>query len=111
MAENIYSVGKHEFLSPINLEGSWGGRNLAKQAKSVMELYFYKSNANHATIEWEIPKLDMVEQIGLTFEIDAKGKRTLVDYDGVMTIPDQAMDLLEKHGVDCTEMRKLLADD
>jgi len=101
------SIGKLEFKSPINQEGSWGQRNLAKQTKSVMELYFYKDNTGF--IEWDIPKLEMFEHIGLTFEIDPKGKRILTDYDGVFTLPDQAMDLLEAHGVDCSEMRKSLA--
>lgn len=103
------SVDKLEFESPINLEGSWGGRNLAKSAKSTMELWLHKDNTGD--IEWIVDELDIVEGIGLWFEIDKDGKRTLVDYDGVMTLPDQAMDLLEKNGVDCAEMRKSLADD
>ena len=102
------SIGKVEFQSPINQEGSWGQRNLAKRTKSVMELYFYKDNSGF--IEWDIPKLDMTEHIGLVFEIDPSGKRILTDYDGVFSLPDQAMDLLEQHGVDCAEMRKSLAD-
>ena len=99
---------KHEFMSPINLEGSWGIRNIAKEAKSVMELTFHPDGS--ASIEWEVPDLDLYENIGLTFEFDVAGKRTLTDYDGVMTLPTQAMDLLEQHGVDCAEMRKSLAD-
>ena len=102
------SIGKMEFMSPINQEGSWRQRNLAKRTKSIMELYFYKDNSGF--IEWDIPKLDMTEHIGLVFEITPEGKRVLTDYDGVFSLPDQAMDLLEKHGVDCAEMRKNLAD-
>lgn len=102
------SIGKAEFMSPINQEGSWGERNLAKRTKSVMELFFHKDNTGF--IEWDIPKLDMTEHIGLVFEIAPDGKRILTDYDGVFSLPDQAMDLLEKHGVDCSEMRKSLAD-
>lgn len=99
-------VGVLEFESPINLEGSWGARNIARNTKSIMTLYFNKDNTGW--IEWEMPELDMFEEIGLTFALDVAGKRTLEDYDGVMTLPDQAMDLLEKHGVDCKEMRRVM---
>ncbi|MCC6887757.1 MAG: hypothetical protein IT536_04405 [Hyphomicrobiales bacterium] len=101
-------IGNLEFMSPINQEGSWGERNLARRTKSTMDLYFYADNTGF--IEWDIPKLGMTEHIGLVFEITPDGKRVLVDYDGVFSLPDQAMDLLETHGVDCTEMRATLAD-
>lgn len=97
-----------KFKSPINLEGSWGQRNLAKKATSTMALYLNKDDTGF--IEWEVASLDLFETIGLVFEFDAKGKRTLVDYDGVFSLPDRAMDLLERNGVDCAEMRKNLAD-
>lgn len=96
-------IERYEFESPINLEGSWGQRQLADKAKSVMELYFNSDDTGW--IEWEVPDLDLFEEIGLTFEIDVAGKRKLVDYDGVMSIPDQALDLLAKHGVDVSEVR------
>jgi hypothetical protein len=100
-------VDRLEFESPINLEGSWGQRNLAETTKSTMDLYLHTESLT-GYIEWDIPDLDMVEGIGLVFKIDAKGKRTLVDYDGVFTIPDQAMDLLERNGIDCAEMRQTM---
>ena len=98
-----------EFESPINLEGSWGERNLAKSTKSTMDLYLGKDPA-HGYIEWDIPALDMTEGIGLVFERKDDGKLELVDYDGVMTLPEQAMDLLERNGFCCADMRKSLAD-
>jgi hypothetical protein len=104
-------IDTHEFYSPINLEGSWGARNLSENARSTMDLYLHKDNTGY--IEWVVhlgEDDEMVEGIGLVFEIDPKGKRTLTDYDGVMTLPDEAMDLLERHGVDCAEMRESLAD-
>lgn len=111
MNDPTMSIGKLEFESPINMDSSlYGLQPLADKAKSVMELFFYQKDANSALIEWCCDELDIVEHIGLTFEIDRNGKRTLTDYDGVFTLPDQAMDLLEKHGVDCAEMRKSLAD-
>jgi len=106
------SIDTFEFYSPINLEGSWGGRNLSERARSTMELWLHNKTLT-GFIEWIVylsEDDEMVEGIGLTFEIDPKGKRSLTDYDGVMTLPDQAMDLLEKHGIDCAEMRKSLAD-
>jgi hypothetical protein len=106
--EQAEKIATLKFKSPINLDASWGSRQLAKKATSLMTLYFYKDASGF--IEWEVPALDIVEQIGLVFELDRAGKRTLIDYDGVFDLPKQAMDLLEKNGVDCAEMRKSLAD-
>lgn len=105
--EAATTVDRMEFHSPINLDSSFGCRPVAKRAKSVMELFFYKDNTGF--IEWEVPHYDLFETIGLVFEIDTKGKRTLAEYDGVFAIPDQAMDLLERNGVDCADMRKSMA--
>ena len=102
--ETAQSIGKLEFDSPISLDRSWGNTPLSDKAHSTMELYFHKDTTGF--IEWCVEELDIVENIGLVFEIDAQGKRTLTDYDGVFAIPDQALDLLEKHGVDVVEMRK-----
>lgn len=103
---NIKRIDRLEFVSPISMEGSWGARNIAKEAKSTMELFFDRDNTGW--IEWEIYEHDLYQTIGLAFDIGVDGKRTLTDYDGVMTLPDQAMDLLERNGVDCAEMRKAM---
>ena len=42
---------------------------------------------------------EMGEEIGLTFEFDAKGVRTLCDYDGVFALPKEAIELLRRNGV------------
>lgn len=97
-------VDVYKFKSPINLDSSFGCRPVAKRAASEMRLFFFRDGTG--AIEWDVPHYDLHEFIGLTFEYDVGGKRTLTEYDGVFTIPDQAMDLLEKHGVDCAEMRK-----
>lgn len=107
MTDKSTKIGELTFMSPINKENSFSSWNLAKRTKSVMTLYYYKDNTGF--IEWDIPALEMTEHIGLTFEITPEGKRVLEDYDGVFAIPDQAMDLLEKHGVDCASMRKSMA--
>lgn len=89
------------FQSPINLEGSWGQRNLAESAECMMELYFLEDGRGY--VNWDIPDLDLSESIGLTFEYDAQGHRRLTDYDGVMTIPDQVLYMLRAHNVDLTD--------
>lgn len=109
MADEAEKIGSMEFMSPINKENSFTQWNVCKNTKSTMDLYFNKDNTGF--IEWDIPEIEETYEIGLTFEIDRNGKRTVTDYDGVFCLPDQAMDLLEKHGVDCTEMRRTLSDD
>ena len=104
MADTSELIDTLEFESPINLEGSWGQRNLSEKARSKMELYFDKDDTGF--IEWTCDELDLAEQIGLWFQFDRHGRRTLTDYDGVFSIPDQALDLLERNGVDVAEMRK-----
>lgn len=105
MAELIDTM---KFKSPINLDSSFGMRPLAKRATSVMRLHYNQDDSGF--IEWEVPRLDLYEEIGLTFTFDRNGQRTLTDYDGVFAIPDQALDLLERNGVDVAEMRKAMAD-
>jgi hypothetical protein len=100
-------VGKKTFKSNLIEEGSWGVRELTQQSvESTMELHFERDNTGF--IEWDIPALDRSETMGLTFEFDFVGKRTLVDYDGAFSLPRQAIELLEEYGVDCTEMRESL---
>ena len=100
-------VAGMKFKSPINLEGSWGERNLAKRATSIMTIGLNKDCTGW--IEWHVPTLDLYEEIGLVFEFDALGTRTLVDYDGVFSLPDEAVTLCELIGIDCREMRETLS--
>jgi hypothetical protein len=44
-----------------------------------------------------------------TRSYDNAGNRTLTEYDGVMTLPEEAMDLLERNGVDVREMRRIMS--
>ncbi len=83
--------------TPINLEYSSGSISQGKHGWT-MDLYF--ENDNTGFIEWDIPSLDRTENIGLWFEIDQDGKRTLSDYDGVFSLPCEAIELLRKHGID-----------
>ena len=83
--------------SPLFLEGSWGERQMGEH-ESTLELFFYQDNTGF--IEWDIPTLDTTEHIGLWFNIDRNGKRSLAEYDGVMSLNDHAIALLRKNGVE-----------
>lgn len=78
-------------IKPTELvsEGSWGARRLGKHA-STMTLY---ADGPHYMIEWDIPALETTEHIGLTFE-----HKTLTDYDGVFSLPREAIAFLRKQG-------------
>ena len=94
MAELIDTV---KVKSPLKLEGSWGERDLGEH-ESTLELYYNKDDTGF--IEWDIPSLDRFELIGLWFEFDRDGKRSLSEYDGVMSLNDHAIALLRKNGVE-----------
>lgn len=83
--------------TPINLEYSSGSISKGKHGWT-MDLYFNTDNTGF--IEWDIPSLDYTEEIGLWFEIDKDGKRTLSDYDGVFSLPSEAIALIRKNGVE-----------
>jgi len=82
--------------SPLFLEGSWGERDIGTH-ESTLELYYNKDNTGF--IEWDIPDVAF-EYIGLWFDIDKDGKRSLSEYDGVMSLNDHAIALLRKNGVE-----------
>jgi hypothetical protein len=82
--------------SPLKLEGSWGERDLGEH-ESTLELYYNQDNTGF--IEWDMPGIDMFESIGLWFDIDKDGIRSLAEYDGVMSLNDHAIALLRKNNV------------
>ena len=86
--------------TPINLEYSSGSISQGKHGWT-MDLHF--ENDNTGFIEWDIPSLDRTENIGLWFDIDKNGKRSLSDYDGVFSLPNEAAALLRKNGVEVGE--------
>lgn len=68
--------------------------------EQTMDLYYYTGASSlQGFIEWDIPTAEETEQIGLTFEIDAAGTRTLTDYDGVFSLPSEAVALLREAGI------------
>lgn len=89
-------IDKMTVSSPLILEGSWGVRDLGEH-ESTLELYYNKDDTGF--IEWDIPSLDRFECIGLWFEFDKVGSRSLVEYDGVMGLNDHAIALLRKNNV------------
>jgi len=74
-----------------------GGERDIGTHESTLELYF--NNDNTGFIEWDIPDVAF-EYIGLWFDIDKDGKRSLSEYDGVMSLNDHAIALLRKNGVE-----------
>ena len=70
-------------------ETSFGSRSVGKHASSMT---LYAERARYV-IEWDIPGLEDTEHIGLTFE----GK-TLTDYDGVFSLPKEAVAFLREQG-------------
>jgi hypothetical protein len=70
-------------------EGSWGARRVGKHA-STMTLY---ADERGYFIEWDIPALETTETIGLSFE-----HKTLTDYDGIFSLPKEAIAFLRKQG-------------
>jgi hypothetical protein len=79
-------------FAPVDLvqTGSWGERAVGAHA-STMELFQREDGS--LMIEWDIPSIEETEHIGLVFD----GK-TLVGYDGVVSLPKQAADFLRSRG-------------
>lgn len=90
----------YEFTASAYEHGSWGARDLeaGKPVRSTMQ-WIEGKGAGHASIEWDLPTLDRCEEIGLWFNWRA-GKRVLVDYDGIMALPAQAVIVMQREGVE-----------
>lgn len=83
-------IDEMTFTARLQLEGSWGARALGKH-ESTMTLYMAEDD-RRGMIEWDIPALDDVEQIGLWFK-----DKELTDYDGVHSLPREAVELLRRN--------------
>lgn len=66
--------------------------------KSTMTLYKYLPIEYH--IEWNIPELEETIDIGIWVNEDKK----VMDYDGVFSLPSQAIKLLNENGFDTREV-------
>jgi hypothetical protein len=87
-------IATKAFEAEMVLEGSWGERKLGKHT-STMELWECDGPGRYY-IEWDIPDLERTEEIGIWFDTKTK---ELIDYDGVFSLPIQAIALLEEHGI------------
>lgn len=81
------------FTAQLVREGSWGSSAIGEH-ESTMNLYIYPDLRGY--IEWDIASIDTVEEIGLIFELDADRNLVLTDYDGVFSLPAQAIELLRE---------------
>jgi hypothetical protein len=63
--------------------------------EAEMTLYIDDSDPTWGSLEVDIPTLGEYLDIGLRFDDD---KKTLVDYDGVFSLPSQGIQLLRDHG-------------
>jgi len=89
-------VATKTFKSSLIMEGSWGERSLGEH-ESVMALYVTEDKTR-GFIEWDVPDLEELTEIGLWFDQDGD-EVLLTDYDGVMSLPAEAVKMLEDFGV------------
>jgi hypothetical protein len=68
-------TGKLEFWSPVNIENSFGSVNLSPNATSEITIKIRECGSGFA--EWEIPRLEEYEEIGLPL-----AGNILIYYDG-----------------------------
>lgn len=91
-------IDKLTFTSPVSREySSSPTRQPLGEHESTMTLHRAPDGYRFA-IEWDIPGLEMTEEIGLWCEAGANGP-VLYDYDGVFELPAQAVTLLMRNGV------------
>jgi hypothetical protein len=86
-------TGTLEFFSPINRETSFGQTNLAENTRSTIDITIREDGSGFA--EWDIPNLELTEEIGLRFE-----GNELTDYDGVFSLPSDLVKYLSDQGFD-----------
>lgn len=94
------SIKKIEFNSDISIE-----RSITPTLEYVgnflctMELYTGDGTLDEGSgvIEWDIPDAEMTEHIGVWWNED----KELYDYDGVFSMPDKAIELMESLGINC----------
>ncbi len=89
-------IATKTFKSSLIMEGSWGEQSLGEH-QSVMELYLTEDKTR-GFIEWDVPELQELTEIGLWFQTHG-GEMVLTDYDGVFSLPYEAIKMLEETGV------------
>lgn len=89
---------KKEFKSKLYWHGSWGAEPIEGVQENEMILYVDTDKPYSAFIDWDIPTLGTGESIGLSFGRNEVGNLELTGYDGVMSIPDEAIELVKEAG-------------
>ena len=90
-------IGQCTFTAALIKYGSWGYRPEGIHP-STMTLYMDDDGLT-GLIEWDIPSLSEFEEIGLSFDSD----RNLIDYDGIMALPREAVSLLRSFNFKVSE--------
>lgn len=91
-------IGTKTFTTGLVSEGSWGASALGTH-ESHMELYRFDGDDERGYIEWDIPAIEQCEEIGLVYDVRPDGRLELAEYDGVMSLPKEAIALLEEAGI------------
>ena len=96
----MQSIEIVKFKAKCRLEGTWGYRDLGELNCSV-ELWDHgKKLDGYGSADIEFIAGDNVENIGLTY-VDEK---RIIDYEGVFSVPSEAIALLKKHGFNTDEI-------
>lgn len=83
--------------TPMVLESTYTRRDLGAH-ESTMQLSALLHTPGLFHIEWDIPGLETTEEICIHTE-GYKGARRMIDYDGVMCLPREAVGLLRQNGI------------
>lgn len=86
------------FTSEIVKERSWSPK-AERLGRHESTMTLMKAQDGNYVIEWVVPDLDEVVEIGIV----AKGKKVM-DYDGVFELPSEAVKLLKQNGFDVSEV-------
>lgn len=81
-----------QFNTSISIDNGFVN-NYQGEFDQTFELF--KEDDTHFMIEWDIPNMETTEHIGLTFDKDGN----LIDYDGVFSVPDEAIEWIESLGL------------
>jgi hypothetical protein len=92
----VNKIASKTFTADLQMAGSWGAYSIGTH-ESTMDLYLHPTE-QRGFIEWDIPHIDDIEEIGLWFET-RDGVRHLTDYDGVMSLPKQAVEMIRENGI------------
>jgi hypothetical protein len=90
-------IATKTFTADLKMEGTWGEYSIGTHT-STMDLYM-DDTKTRGCIEWDISHIEECLDIGLTFE-ERDGLRYLTDYDGTMSLPKEAVKMLNAAGIE-----------